>query len=612
MISFIKKEKRQIPFILILLTIFTFPRYIPFTQANNSSPGSIYTANCASCHGGGDFIPTVMLTSFPAEYTPGQTYSITIQVGGGTKQGFRLNASAGTFSSGVGSSASGPNIVHSAGVVSNPASWTFNWTAPPAGNGNVTFTGYGNATNNNGTPSGDNATSGAVGTSVETIPPTSSSNVKFSGVTVDSLTATWNLISGNSYVMVLSQLFDFSSILSSGTGTINQNTTTYTSLSPNTVYFFKVKISTHSDAFYSAAISTKTLSPSATVIISTGGTISAGATTLTADAGVSITHSILSDGSTRQTFLSTQNANVIYGNGFTLQLPANIQAAAVATSNNVTLTSTQTVPIIESGSGTLIEATSGSLSVQTSENSLTIQLGTNAVQNVQTTLPTGITKTVSISLNPTSGERKVDWPPNAFSETVKARVKIPDFLPSDESAVGKIKSVGNGIEIILDKTVQPAQTVPITISFRDSDITGSELTSLICSRFDETSQQWTLLPSTVDSVSKRVIGRTQHLSKFQIVSVLPASSISNAKVFPNPFQSSKGHTEIKFTNIPEGTRIKIYTIVGQLVKELFADSTGRASWDVKNSSGKEVASDIYLAMIEGTGGKKILKVGVQR
>jgi len=58
--------------------------------------------------------------------------------------------------------------------------------------------------------------------------------------------------------MRISSIGDLSIITSSGVGDTSQNTTTYFGLNRNTIYYFKVKISTHLDFSYSSVISTNT------------------------------------------------------------------------------------------------------------------------------------------------------------------------------------------------------------------------------------------------------------------------------------------------------------------------------------------------------------------
>ncbi len=68
-------------------------------------------------------------------------------------------------------------------------------------------------------------------------------------VYVTSITYSWSSVGSNNYVAVLSTSPSFSSPISSAT--LSSNTTTYQSLKGNTTYYFKVKISTESDSYYS-------------------------------------------------------------------------------------------------------------------------------------------------------------------------------------------------------------------------------------------------------------------------------------------------------------------------------------------------------------------------
>jgi hypothetical protein len=91
-----------------------------------------------------------------------------------------------------------------------------------------------------------------------------------------------------------------------------------------------------------------------------------------------------------------------------------------------------------------------------------------------------------------------------------------------------------------------------------------------------------------------------------------SGSVEEVKAYPMPFRPSQGHTEMVFTNLPQGASVKIYTFLGELVKDFTIDSSGTYRWDVKNDSGEKVASGVYLVFIDGTGGQKKIRVAVQR
>ena len=93
----------------------------------------------------------------------------------------------------------------------------------------------------------------------------------------------------------------------------------------------------------------------------------------------------------------------------------------------------------------------------------------------------------------------------------------------------------------------------------------------------------------------------------------PAGSLSGAaiKIFPNPVRPSQGQT-MKFTGLPAGAVIKLYTFQGELVRELAADASGIAQWNARNSANQPVASEVYLALIKAGSDTKTLKVMVER
>ena len=97
--------------------------------------------------------------------------------------------------------------------------------------------------------------------------------------------------------------------------------------------------------------------------------------------------------------------------------------------------------------------------------------------------------------------------------------------------------------------------------------------------------------------------------------VVGKGSLDDVKYYPNPIQPSKGlnYSRMQFSNIPAGTRIKIYTMLGQAVRDLKADASGMAVWDGKNNAGEKAASGVYIVYMEdGDGNKKRIKVAVER
>jgi hypothetical protein len=139
---------------------------------NTGSPGDGNSCARIGCHTGGPAQTNqiVSLTgNIPVEgYIPGQTYNMTVTMSnGGSRFGFSLSpqnaqgALLGTLiASGAGTTlngAGGKYLTHTSSGTSGSGSksWTFQWTAPSAGTGTVTFYGAYNFANNQGNTGGD-------------------------------------------------------------------------------------------------------------------------------------------------------------------------------------------------------------------------------------------------------------------------------------------------------------------------------------------------------------------------------------------------------------------------------------------------------------------------
>jgi len=139
-------------------------------SARTGSPGDM-SKNCTTCHTGtAQNAPGIISSNVPpAGYVPGNTYIISALVTDASRNRFGFEISpqnaAGnklgvititdfTRTKLIGS---GKYITHTAAGTSGTGSnsWSFNWTAPPTGTGDVTFYGAFNFSNHNNASSGD-------------------------------------------------------------------------------------------------------------------------------------------------------------------------------------------------------------------------------------------------------------------------------------------------------------------------------------------------------------------------------------------------------------------------------------------------------------------------
>lgn len=143
--------------------------------------------------------------------------------------------------------------------------------------------------------------------------------------------------------------------------------------------------------------------------------------------------------------------------------------------------------------------------------------------------------------------------------------------------------------------------------------------SLTVWRLDEAGGFWVKQPgAVVDLANKRVLLPTNHFSVLAQIGALD-TDVSESYAFPVPFRPNAGDVVrygswsdgIRFTNLPSGGTIRIYTVSGELVRELVIN-TNPQTWDVKNTAGEIVSSGVYLWEIKSSTARKTGKLMVVR
>ena len=83
-------------------------------------------------------------------------------------------------------------------------------------------------------------------------------------------------------------------------------------------------------------------------------------------------------------------------------------------------------------------------------------------------------------------------------------------------------------------------------------------------------------------------------------------------VYPNPFNVNKGIEYVTFNGLSTtATTVRIYNLTGELIYETDEVYNGKAFWDCRNNSGKDVASGIYIYLITNNQNQKSTgKIGI--
>jgi hypothetical protein len=213
-------------------------------------------------------------------------------------------------------------------------------------------------------------------------------------------------------------------------------------------------------------------------------------------------------------------------------------------------------------------------------------------------------------------QASVTLPPGAFASTVTVTLAVAGSFPA---ADGGLAGTGVGIQVTVAQGLQPARTTTISVTYTDAQVAGLDESRLVLARYDEASGRWVRLTSSADASANRVTGVTDHFSLFQLMeaaaepsAVPPPGDLASVRIYPNPFYPNRGQSQVTLDGLPAATRVRIYTLLGELVWEGAADGAGVAVWMGVNRAGMRVASDVYRARIDSQGKSRTKKLSVIR
>ena len=229
---------------------------------------------------------------------------------------------------------------------------------------------------------------------------------------------------------------------------------------------------------------------------------------------------------------------------------------------------------------------------------------------------------------------RVNIPAGTYSQDFLLMVSTGQSDPSIATANGKLASLPGGIPQPLKvlslnarnkagNAVQPGATCVLKFSYKEAGgkVAGTSpparAENLAVWRLDESKKMWVKQTGALlDATAKNVSLRVEHFSSYALLAV-PDTDVSLAHAYPVPFRPNAGNPAkygswndlITFTQIPSYGEIKIYTITGELVRELDIIPPSM-KWDLKNSGGQTVASGVYIWKISSGGNTKTGKLMV--
>lgn len=252
---------------------------------------------------------------------------------------------------------------------------------------------------------------------------------------------------------------------------------------------------------------------------------------------------------------------------------------------------------------------------------------------------------------PPNEDIQLSIPPNAFGGPVRVFVSNNPQTNPIKTAPAAIATglslpptgftlvPGSLIEIVAQVngvafTETLGSSVTVTLPYTDDDGNGLvdgtspplDATRLVLFTLEETPPRWVALPTTVDPATRRVSGLTPHFSLFALFGTTGVGSGDDVSVFPVPWKPGSGGSfdsvancnggrGLCFDKLAQQGTIRLYAISGELLIELpfAAVNAGKLAWDGRNAGGRQVASGVYFARINGfSSGTRIIKFAIER
>ena len=142
--AFMKNQKLHFIAITLISVVIMLSNSAGVSFDSTDAPGD--ASNCSSCHSNGSPDGQLLLTNVPLKYTPGASYTMSLQINdmNAVKGGFQIVATNGINNAQVGTftTSSGTQVIASSGRLSHlgaktfsagTAAWSVTWTAPTTG-----------------------------------------------------------------------------------------------------------------------------------------------------------------------------------------------------------------------------------------------------------------------------------------------------------------------------------------------------------------------------------------------------------------------------------------------------------------------------------------------
>ncbi|HCJ67013.1 MAG TPA: hypothetical protein DHV62_06735, partial [Elusimicrobia bacterium] len=163
-------------------------------------------------------------------------------------------------------------------------------------------------------------------------------------------------------------------------------------------------------------------------------------------------------------------------------------------------------------------------------------------------------------------------------------------------------------------TLKKEATISIPYADNDNngivDNTSPAINEKTLSIYHLENNTWQKISASYVDIEQNIV--RVNINRFSVFILMGSPSAQNLNdAFAYPVPCGQGCSRIIFRRLTSEAKIKIYTITAELVRELVnygGDDT--EEWDLKNESGENVASGIYIYLISDNTGSKKGKIAI--
>ncbi|MDD5629927.1 MAG: T9SS type A sorting domain-containing protein, partial [Elusimicrobia bacterium] len=170
-------------------------------------------------------------------------------------------------------------------------------------------------------------------------------------------------------------------------------------------------------------------------------------------------------------------------------------------------------------------------------------------------------------------------------------------------------------ELTADPALQPTRAVYFSVKFNSGEPAPEGISMdpkrAVLLRFDPTSCKCVPLRNAGSPTSEGLTAELNHLSIFQVGSWPASMTPESMRIYPNPYYTAR-ESWLTIDQVPANSRVRFFTLRGEMVLDSVADSNGTFYWQGANRGGRAVASGVYLVVVEGNGKKATRKLAVIR